>query len=555
MGIQVLEGINLKKMFLGGPILLNQKKQFIDSLNVFPVPDGDTGTNMSLTLNFAVQQLEQLEDNSVGKVVETIATGSLMGARGNSGVIMSQLFRGFSRGVGEKKDITPEEFSRALQEGVKTAYKAVMKPVEGTMLTVAREAADAALRKAEMCGDFIPVMEDFLRQARQTLKKTPQMLPVLKQAGVVDAGGEGLCAIYEGFLKALQGYDFDSEVIAEEKTEIEVLQVLKNEEIIFQYCTELLVKGSNLQSEELQEKLMDLGDSLLVVGEGEILKVHVHTNNPGRVLDICIGFGELSQIKIDNMKEQKQEFVQEETNLSQDNDKLNNYYPNINTEREAVGGIQIIAVSPGDGISEIFKSMGPTLIIEGGQTMNPSTEDFLQAIDKSKAEQLIILPNNKNIILAAEQSSKLSTKEVVVVPSKTIPQGITALMAFDSIEKDIDKNVYTMKESLSQVKTGQVTYAVRDSTYEGKAIKNGSVIGLEENTLKIVGQNTEEVVISLIQELFQDGDEIITLYYGKGVTKEEVEQLCQKLQNLFPQSEVEYYLGGQPLYYYFISVE
>ncbi len=555
MGIQALDGGTLKRMFLGGSILLNQRKQMIDSLNVFPVPDGDTGINMSLTLNFAVQQLEQLQDNSVGKVAETIATGSLMGARGNSGVIMSQLFRGFSRGLEEKKEANQDEFSRALQEGVKTAYKAVMKPVEGTMLTVAREAADAAVRQVEKGGDFIFLMEELLRQSRQTLKKTPQMLPVLKQAGVVDAGGEGLCAIYEGFLKALQGYDFESHVIAEEKTEIEVLEFLPDEEITFQYCTEFLVKGSDLQSENLQSKLVDQGDSLLVVGEGEVLKVHVHTNNPGIVLDICIGFGELSQIKIDNMKEQKRDFVREETHHNHSNDTFIANLSNTATENEESEDIQIIAVSPGDGISEIFKSMGPTLIIEGGQTMNPSTEDFLQAINKSKAEHIIILPNNKNIILAAEQSRDLSTKEVVVVPSKTIPQGITALMAFDSLQKDINNNVLCMKESLTQVKTGQVTYAVRDSTYDGKAIKNGSVIGLEENTLKIVGKNIEEVVISLIQGLFEDNDEIITLYYGNSVTQEEAESLAQKLQKMFPQSEVEYYQGGQPLYYYFISVE
>ncbi len=555
MGRQVLDGVTLNKMFIAGSILLNQKKHYIDSLNVFPVPDGDTGTNMSLTLNFAVQQLDTVQENTVGKVANTIAAGSLMGARGNSGVILSQLFRGFSKSLEEKEKITGEEFAKALQEGVKTAYKAVMKPVEGTMLTVAREAADAAFRKAEQGTDFLALMEVFLSQARETLEKTPQLLPVLKQAGVVDAGGEGLCVIYEGFLKSLQGFDFDVEVEEEAQPVREVLEGSIDEDITFQYCTELLVKGRELQSEVLQEKLMDQGDSLLVVGEGEILKVHVHTNNPGIVLDICIQFGQLSQIKIDNMKEQHREFVQEETQPEHSAEPFDAFFPYIKTGEEAEPAIQIIAVSPGDGISEIFTSMGVSLIIEGGQTMNPSTEDFLQAIEKSRAEKIIILPNNKNIILAAEQSRDLSPKEVMVVPSKTIPQGISALMACEPVQKEFADNVESMKEALSQVKTGQVTYAVRDSTYEGKAIRNGSVIGLQENNLTVVGDYPEEVVKSVIQRIYEVSDEIITLYYGNNVTEDEAQSLAQKLQEAYPDAEVEYYRGGQPLYYYFISVE
>lgn len=555
MGGQGLDGDTLKKMFLAGSILLNQKKHYIDSLNVFPVPDGDTGTNMSLTLNFAVQQLDTNQENTVGKVASVMAAGSLMGARGNSGVILSQLFRGFSKGLEEKEEINGEEFARALQEGVKTAYKAVMKPVEGTMLTVAREAADAAFREAEQGVDILALMEVFLHQARETLKKTPQLLPVLKQAGVVDAGGEGLCVIYEGFLKSLQGFDFTMEVKEEAPSGREAPEVSFQEEITFQYCTELLVKGCNLQSEVLQEKLLDQGDSLLVVGEGELLKVHVHTNNPGIVLDICIQFGQLSKIKIDNMKEQHREFVQDETQQHHSDKPFDFYVPYSETGEEAVPAIQIIVVSPGDGISEIFTSMGASLIIEGGQTMNPSTEDFLQAIEKSTAEKVIILPNNKNIILAAEQSRDLSSKEVVVVPSKTIPQGISALMAFEPVQKEFADNVDSMKEALSQVKTGQVTYAVRDSSYDGKEIKNGSVIGLQENTLTVVGNHPEEVIISLIQGIYEEGDEVITLYYGNNVTEDQAENLAHKLQEIYPEAEVEYYRGGQPLYYYFLSVE
>ncbi len=555
MGIQVLDGDALKKMFLAGAIRLNQKKHYIDSLNVFPVPDGDTGTNMSLTFNFAVQQLDKLQENTVEKVAETIATGSLMGARGNSGVILSQLFRGFSRGLVGKEKADGVEFAKALQEGVRTAYKAVMKPVEGTMLTVAREAADAAFREAQLGTDFVALMEVFLQQSKETLKKTPQLLPVLKQAGVVDAGGEGLCVIYDGFLKSLQGFDFDLDIIEEVPPERETAGVSLEEEITFQYCTELLVKGSNLQSQALQEKLMDQGDSLLVVGEGEILKVHVHTNNPGIVLDICLKFGQLSQIKIDNMKEQHQEFSGEGKKPPEENDFIQSFVPYSENGEEKSTDIKIIAVSPGDGISEIFTSMGVSHIIEGGQTMNPSTEDFLQAIDRSNGQKIIILPNNKNIILAAEQSRDLSSKEVMVVPSKTIPQGISALMAFDPVQTEFADNFEAMKEALSQVKTGQVTYAVRDSSYDGKSIKNGSVIGLQENTLSIVGENPEEVVKKLIQEIYEEGDEIITLYYGNNITEDEADNLAQKLQVYYPDAEVEHYRGGQPLYYYFISVE
>lgn len=562
MGLQVLQGITLKKMFICACAVLEKKKNIINSLNVFPVPDGDTGTNMYLTLKSAIEQIDKLESATAGEVAQSIANGSLMGARGNSGVILSQLFRGFARDLAGKDVVTTREFAVALQEGASTAYKAVMKPVEGTMLTVAWEAARSLAGKAEE-EDFEILMKELVDRAEESLEKTPQMLPVLKQAGVVDAGGKGLCAIYEGFFKTVQGNGFELEVANKELELLEEEPVKQQvdskslehskEEIEFQYCTEFLLNGENLETEEIQELLRDEGDSLLVVGTGDMLRVHIHTNHPGRILEIGLGRGELSQIMIDNMKEQHKAFNETEF-MEKGNNPAEEDYDN-NQDSAKINEVQVIAVSPGEGLNEIFKSLGVSQIIKGGQTMNPSTEDFLRAINNTPSNKIIILPNNKNIILAAEQSKELTSNEVEVVSSKTIPQGISALMQFNPFEKSVKENASNMKQALAHVKTGKVTYAVKETNFEGINVKNGSIIGFMEDILKIVGEDTEAVALSLIKEMHEKDDEIITLYYGSNIDEEEAKKLSEFLQEQYLECQIEYYRGGQPFYHYFISIE
>ncbi|RQD77836.1 MAG: DAK2 domain-containing protein [Candidatus Syntrophonatronum acetioxidans] len=566
MGLQILKGNTLKKMFYGGAALLKEEKEIINALNVFPVPDGDTGTNMFLTLSYAVEQLNGSDKDRVDEVAMSVAHSSLVGARGNSGVILSQLFRGFSKGLTGKKEVDVKGFAFALQEGVRTAYKAVMKPVEGTMLTVAREAAQKAIEDDER--DFIVFLEKLNEKANMSLERTPELLPVLKESGVVDAGGKGLCIIYEGFLKAIKGYNFDlTEGVEEEVKELErdkvavkgltgVMDFHSPPGLRYKYCTEFILKGKNLDSEEIKKKLDKMGDSLLVVGNGSMLKIHIHSNNPGNVLETCLFKGDLSNIKIDNMEEQQQG----NRGLYQKSEESITLKEKISNDAE-VGEkfqeqeIQVIAVSPGDGITEIFSSLGVFQVIEGGQTMNPSTDDFLKALEKTDAQKVVLLPNNKNIILAAEQTRNLSPRDIEVVPSTTVPQGICALMRFNPLEKDLKLVAHEMKESLGQVKTGQITFAVRDSTYNDIPIKNGSVIGLRENNLEVVEETPSQTVLSLIESMMGDEDEVITLYFGKDVTEGEAHKLVEELESLYPGVEVECYWGGQPLYYYYISIE
>jgi len=564
MGRDILKGDMLKEMFYGGTFLLREQKEIINALNVFPVPDGDTGTNMFLTLSYAVEQLKDLDGDRIDEVASCVANSSLVGARGNSGVILSQLFRGFSQGLAGKKEVDVESFASALQEGVRTAYKAVMKPVEGTMLTVAREGAEKVTQEGER--DFIYFLENLNEQAIKALEKTPELLPVLKESGVVDAGGKGLCVIYEGFVRALKGDKFELAEVAEKKEgegeKGKKIAVKGNkgpdsssfQKLSYKYCTEFILKGKNLDSEELKRKLNNTGDSLLVVGNGSMLKVHIHSNNPGKVLEICLAQGDLSQVKIDNMEEQ-----QETAGLSQGEEEEDSFIKeNISSSsngKDKLQEIQVIAVSPGEGITEVFYSLGVSQVIEGGQTMNPCTDDFLKALEKIKAPKVILLPNNKNIILAAEQTRHLSYQEVEVVPSKTVPQGISALMRFNPLEKDLKEMAREMEESLSQVKTGQITFAVRDSTYNELSIKNGSVIGLRENALEVVEETSSQAVFSLVDSMIEEGDEVITLYFGEDVSEEEAQRVARDLENFYENVEVECCRGGQPLYYYFISIE
>ncbi len=548
MHLEILDGANFKKMFIGGASLLSSKKNEINDLNVFPVPDGDTGTNMILTIRSAVQELDKIEDKSISDLAKSISMGSLMGARGNSGVILSQLFRGFAKGIEGKKELKGIDFAKALQEGVNSAYNAVLKPVEGTMLTVAKESAKAALKAAQKNNNIIFVLESIVRQSLDTVNKTPSMLPVLKQAGVVDAGGKGIYYLYKGFLNVLTNPEFNLTAYEETETEEATLSAKSKNfgEIEFAYCTEFILKGKELSANELKDNLMVLGDSLLVVGEENLLKVHIHTNQPGKVLGICTELGMLSQIKIDNMKEQH-----EDTRWSEKPTE-NNGVVFKSVEKSSIG---VITVAAGEGFKDLLLSMGVDAVIEGGQTMNPSTEDFLSEIKKLPSDKIILLPNNKNIIMAAEQASKLSEKGVKVVPSKTVPQGIAALLNLNKVELSLEENASKMKNALSSVKTGQITLAVRDSNYNGYKIVKGDYLGIFDGEIKVVKSSLEETVISLLAEMVEDYDEIITFYYGNDITKESAEKIVNETQKKYNDKDIEIYNGGQPLYHFVISIE
>ncbi|HHX76987.1 MAG TPA: DAK2 domain-containing protein [Firmicutes bacterium] len=540
-----LDGQAFKRMFLGGVAGLNANKQEINDLNVFPVPDGDTGTNMVLTMQAAAQELNKVTDNSINSMVKSVSMGSLMGARGNSGVILSQLFRGFARGLEGKQEVDAMEFARALQEGADSAYRAVLKPVEGTMLTVARDGAKAALSAAREFNEFFFVLDNLVRHSLESVKRTPSLLPVLKQAGVVDAGGKGIYYIYLGFLNALidPNYYAALEEATQEGRPVKPGSpgLAEFDEIKYGYCTELILKGENLSADELKEELSPLGDSLLVVGEADLLKIHVHTNNPGKVLEICAGLGTMHKIKIDNMREQHSETLWAAAEEAQSSD---------------ADGIGVISVASGDGFKEMFVSLGVDAVIEGGQTMNPSTEDILREIKKLKAGKIILLPNNKNIIMAAEQAKKLSDKEVEVVPSKTLPQGMAALLSLNKVEFNLAENAKKMRDALGNVKTGQITMAVRDSQYNGYEITRGDFIGMNNGDLTVVNKTLEGALFDLLENMVDsEKDEIITFYTGKDITLDETRALIQKVQAKYGSLEVEVYNGGQPLYHFIIGVE
>jgi uncharacterized protein len=578
--LEYLDGPKFKQMFLGGAARLNARKEEINDLNVFPVPDGDTGTNMVLTIQAAIQELKKDTDNSVNTLAKGISLGSLMGARGNSGVILSQLFRGFAKAVEGKDTITALDFARALQEGVNSAYRAVLKPVEGTMLTVAKEAAKAAQDAARQNSNIIYMLEKVVEQSLDTVNRTPGMLPVLKQAGVVDAGGKGVYYMYGGYLSVLLNPDYREETAEplepEQKPWAADALIRQREpwaagapepepepepahraaaaaslgDIEFIYCTEFIIKGKDLSAEVLLDRLVDLGDSLLVVGEDTLLKVHVHTNFPGRVLEISTELGTLHAIKIDNMLEQHQETRWSEADLSGESE------ADLSGNGEAaVAGIGVITVAAGEGFKELLASMGADAIIEGGQTMNPSTEDFLKEVKRLPMQELLILPNNKNIILAAEQARKLSDKEIRVIPSTTLPQGIAALLSLNKVELTLEENRGRMEKALSTVKTGQVTLAIRDSRYNGQVIAQGDYIGMNNGDLTVVRKSLAEAVAALLEEMVQEEDELITFYYGQDMSSGEAAALIQALQEHYEDKEFEVYNGGQPLYHFVISIE
>ncbi|CAM3255541.1 DAK2 domain-containing protein [Brevibacillus invocatus] len=561
-----LDGVQFSRMVYLGASLLSGNVKVVDGLNVFPVPDGDTGTNMNLTLTSGVEELSRKESSNISEAAAALAKGLLMGARGNSGVILSQLFRGFSKSVSGKEEINARQFADALKSGVDSAYQAVMKPVEGTILTVAREAADMAVRVARTSDDVLHVMEKTYDQAQETLLRTPEMLPVLKEVGVVDSGGQGLLYIYEGFLRALRGETVDEAKKSPSKPVDQVnldqlvqehhnAQIhMKTEDIKFGYCTEFMVWLSNSTepnkkpfSESLFRNQLDkMGDSLLVVSDDEVVKVHIHAEHPGNVMQYAQQYGSLHRIKIENMREQHANILKAEERKDQTQGNA--------PERLGALPYGLIAVAAGDGIAEIYRSMGVHVVVEGGQTMNPSTEDFMKAIGDLNAENIIILPNNSNIIMAAQQAAELSEVPVSVIPSKSIPQGMAALVSFNA-SAEPSANEAAMSKAIAHVKTGMVTHAVRDTRMGDVEIKEGDFIGIAEKEIVTAGADLMESATTLLLGMVDEDTEIVTIFLGADATKEQSAALETALTDVYPEVEVEILFGGQPLYPFIYSVE
>ncbi len=543
----------LSKMFLAGAKNLDAKKDWINELNVFPVPDGDTGTNMSMTIMSAAKEVSSLSNPSMAELAKAISSGSLRGARGNSGVILSQLFRGFCKVIKDYDELDVSIISDAFQKAVETAYKAVMKPKEGTILTVAKGAADKALELSEDTDDLITFGSEIIKHADYVLSQTPEMLPVLKQAGVVDSGGQGLMQVLKGCMDSLLGKEIDYTIEgASTASSVVKISAQTEAEIKFGYCTEFIIVLNRPLSdkEELEYKsyLESIGDSIVVVADDEIVKTHVHTNDPGLAIQKALTHGSLSRIKIDNMREEHQE------KLIKDAEKIAAQEAEAKPE-EPKKDMGFIAVSIGEGMNEIFKGLGVDYIIEGGQTMNPSTEDMLNAIDHVNADHIFILPNNKNIILAANQAASLvEDKDIIVIPTKTVPQGITALVNFIP-DFSAEENKETMTAELANVKTGQVTYAVRDTEIDGKTIKQDDYMGIGDSGILSVGQDLKETTLEMLDEMIDEDSAIVSIYYGSDSSMENAEELSACIEEKYPDVEIEINDGGQPIYYYVISVE
>jgi len=551
----------LAKMFLNGAKNLESKKEWINELNVFPVPDGDTGTNMSMTILAAAKEVSALEHPDMASIAKAMSSGSLRGARGNSGVILSQLFRGFAKVIGKEQEVTVPVLSHAVQKAVETAYKAVMKPKEGTILTVARGAADKAAQMAEETNDMVLFLDEVIKEAERVLKKTPDMLPVLKQAGVVDSGGQGLVVILQGAYDALLGKELDTASITASAGAGAAAKITKETEaeIKFGYCTEFIIVLDHplLDHQERKYKsfLESIGDSIVVVADDEIVKTHVHTNDPGLAIQEALTHGSLSRIKIDNMREEHQErLIKDAQKVAEMQAAQADAAPQAQKEQEQKE-IGFIAVSAGDGLSEVFRGLGADYMIEGGQTMNPSTEDILNAVEKVAADHVFVLPNNKNIILAANQAAELSEeKKVHVIPTKTIPQGITALINFIP-EQTAEENEARMLEEIENVKTGQVTYAVRDTVIDEKEIRQDDYMGIGDKTILAVGKDLAQVTLAMAESMIDEDSAIVSIYYGEDVTEDDANAIAQKIQAVSDELEVEVQYGGQPIYYYLISVE
>ena len=543
----------LAKMFLAGAKNLEVKKEWINELNVFPVPDGDTGTNMTLTIMSAAKEVVNLQDEDMMTICKAISSGSLRGARGNSGVILSQLFRGFTKTIREYEEIDIPTLATATEKAVESAYKAVMKPKEGTILTVAKGMADKARELAEEgCDDMELYFRQIIEYGDEVLAKTPDMLPVLKQAGVVDSGGQGLMQVMKGAFDAFLGKEVDFTLEASKESSAKGGPASSvDQEIKYGYCTEFIIllnKTFNIKNEiDFKEYLESIGDSIVVVADGDVVKVHVHTNDPGLVIQRALKYGALSNMKIDNMRLEHQEKVIKEQQMKEQEQKKGPEMPH-----KEVG---FIAVSVGEGMSEIFRGLGADYIIEGGQTMNPSTEDMLNAIDRVNADTIFILPNNKNIILAANQAKTMvEDKKIIVIPTKTVPQGITAIINYVP-DMDPEDNAATMECEIKNVLTGQVTYAVRDTMIDDKEIKQGDYMGIGDSGILSVGRDMEEVTFNMIKAMMHDDLELISIYYGSDVSEEAAEAIKAKVEETYPDCDVELQMGGQPIYYYVISME
>ncbi|WP_031421612.1 DAK2 domain-containing protein [Exiguobacterium sp. NG55] len=559
MGLNRLDGVALSNMISNGAANLSQNADYVDSLNVFPVPDGDTGTNMNLTMTSGAKEVAAMNTSDIAEVSSKFARGLLMGARGNSGVILSQLFRGFGKAVEGKTELTTVDFAEALKRGVDTAYKAVMKPVEGTILTVAREAADEALLASESTSDFTEFMKRVIVEAKASLDRTPDLLPVLKEVGVVDSGGQGLLVIYEGFLASLEGKELEKphtpvmDALIEAEHHAHAAQgFMSTEDIEFGYCTEIMVrfqedklKDTPFNEDAFRNELSELGDSLLVVADEELLKVHVHVETPGEVITKGQHFGELVAVKIENMRQQHSTILEEEHGANQHG---------IQQAEKPKAPFAIVTVAMGEGVSELFRSLGAAHVIEGGQTMNPSTEDIVKAIESAHAEHVFIFPNNSNIIMAAEQAASVAPCGVSVIPTKTVPQGLAAAIAFNP-EADVEMNEQAMKAAAATVKSGQVTYAVRDTSIDGVEIKKDEHMAIAEKKIVSSSPSSLEAAKRLVDALIDADDEIVTILTGEGSSASDVEALTSYIESVNDEIEIEVHDGKQPLYSYIFSVE
>ncbi|UXR66609.1 fatty acid kinase catalytic subunit FakA [Staphylococcus pasteuri] len=548
--ISKINGKLFADMIIQGAQNLSNNADLVDSLNVYPVPDGDTGTNMNLTITSGREEVENNLSQNIGELGKTFSKGLLMGARGNSGVILSQLFRGFCKNIETEAEITAQQLAASLQAGVETAYKAVMKPVEGTILTVAKDAAQAAVDKAETSNDCIEVMESTIEAAEKSLNNTPNLLAVLKEVGVVDSGGKGLLSVYEGFLKGLNGETIEA---SKPKLDTDTLVndehdfhgVINTEDIVYGYCTEMMVRFGKdkkpFKEEEFRQDMSEFGDSLLVINDDEIVKVHVHTEYPGQVFNYGQQYGELIKLKVENMREQHREVIRKEAN--------NHKHETPQTVETA-----IITISMGDGISELFKSMGATHMISGGQTMNPSTEDIVKVIEQSECKRAIILPNNKNILMASEQAAEIVDAEAVVIPTKSVPQGIAALFQFDA-DSSLEDNKSHMVNALDVVKSGSVTFAVRDTKIDGVEIKKDEFMGLAEDKIITCDADQYTATKQLLEAMLSEDSEILTIIAGEDSKQQITNQLTEWVESTYPDVEIENHNGQQPIYQYLFAVE
>ena len=543
-----INGHDFYNMVVNASNRLLEESDFVNALNVFPVPDGDTGTNMSMTFKAAVKEIENLNSESIGETSKKLAKGALMGARGNSGVILSQILRGISKGLEGKTSVDSLEFANAFVEGSKAAYKAVMKPTEGTILSVIRAASEGAVKSNKT--DIVELLGEIVVEAKVMLDKTPDLLPALKKAKVVDSGGMGLYIILQGMYDALKdGIKAEIKDISAKGSAGASAEAIEDIDIKFGYCTEFIILGDASKAKAFQDEIESLGDSMIVVGYDDVIKVHIHTNDPGLVLSKAVAVGELSKIKIDNMREEHREVLMSKEEYAKTNPE--EVETEVAMEKKKYA---FISVAMGEGITHVLKDLGVDYVIEGGQTMNPSTQDMMECISKLNADHIFILPNNKNIIMAATQAAEISDKDVRVIPTKSIPQGITCITMFNA-EHEVDENEAALMEALELVKTGSVTYAVRDTEMDGIEIKEGNMLGLIEGKINKVGEDYFKVAEEVLESMIDEDSELITIFYGKDVDESKIEGFTEKLEEKYEDCDVQFYKGDQPLYYFIMAVE